>query len=77
MSLFCWGMFNFLRSNFESLTDLHQWCFKPLFTCIICAATFWGNIAYWLMPEPHWGEWVVAWVGCSAVNWFLAHWFDV
>lgn len=77
MSLFCWGAFVFIHANFPTLTELKGWYWKPLFTCIVCSATVWGNIAYWLLPDPCIGEWMVAWVACSALNWFISHWFDV
>lgn len=77
MSLFCWGAFSFIRSNWPQLATLEAWYWKPVFTCIVCSATIWGNIAYWLLPQPSIGEWLVAWVACSGLNWFISHWFDV
>ena len=77
ITLLTWGVFYFIRDNFPRLQNYRKWYTKPLWGCIICAASFWGSVAYWLLPEPTIGGWLVTVGAVSGLNFFLAHWFEI
>lgn len=34
---------------YESWKKRGEWIYKPIFGCVMCYASFWGSIVYWLL----------------------------
>jgi hypothetical protein len=79
MSLFCFGAyagmddvlsyFGMTREElYGRLTDPLRFFATPIIGCVVCACTFWGLIAYWLMPFPSIGEALICWFICCFIN---------
>ena len=89
MSLFCYGAFVAIdgllytfydMDRLDVWNELNEWqkmVLKPVIGCITCAATFWGNIAYFLMFDFNFGYWLVSWVGCAGLNWMISKHYDI
>ena len=84
--LFCFGAFAAIdtilkhftgvgrEDAFGVLSPVLQTILKPVFGCIYCSPTFWGNFAYFLLIyfnvwEFNAAEWLILYVSTCGVIW--------